>query len=518
MRITNNMMIHNTALNINGNKSNVLDLNSQMTTQKKIQRPSDNPVIAIRSLRLRTSLSKINQYFDKNIPDVESWLETSETALKNMNKILTDVKTQCVTGANDDLTEGDRDTILKGLNALKTQLYAEGNADNAGRTVFTGYKTSSQLTFMTDEPETSYKITQNFTYKDMEEFTYYSGKVDMPNTADEVLLTDNIPEIDKASFDRIRLAYDKIDSIESLSYSYGGNTVTFENGVPEADGSVVYTADGVTMTVYETEDAWAAANDGIKTVEPGEMVLIRSAGDLVVGSEIGNELKAGRAEFAVDYQKTGFEKGLLRPEYYYNCTDVSDPSNPIEHTKFDADGNKIYEDINYTVALNQTLKVNLQADEIFDMSIYQDVIELTDTVQAAINAHDKVKRLEQMQNEVQYADCQEQLKLWLDAAKKEADYADKRMTEQYSAAIGKFDKYMEKLNIAYTEIGARGDQLEMTQARMSNQQLTIKDLKSSNEDKELSDIIIEYTAAYNAYTASLMSAGKINQQTLLDYI
>ena len=140
MRITNNMMLHNTALNINGNKSNVLDLNSQMTSQKKIQRPSDNPVIAIRSLRLRTSLSKINQYYDKNIPDVEAWLETTETAIKNMNKILTDVKSQCNTGTNDYLTEDDRNTIFKNLTALKTQLYAEGNADNAGRTVFTDRK------------------------------------------------------------------------------------------------------------------------------------------------------------------------------------------------------------------------------------------------------------------------------------------------------------------------------------------------------------------------------------------
>lgn len=518
MRITNNMMLHNTSMNINGNKGNVLNLNSQMTSQKKIQRPSDNPVIAIRSLRLRTSLSKINQYYDKNIPDVETWLETSETALKNMNKILTDVKTQCNTGTNDYLTEDDRNTILKSLTALKQQLYSEGNADNAGRTVFTGYKTSSQLTFMNDETDTSYQITQNFTYKDVEEFTYYSGKVDMPNTADEMLLTENIPEIDKEAFDRIRLAYDGIDGIETLSYSYGGNTVTFDTGVPEADGSVVYTSGGVTLTVYETEDDWAAANDGIKTVEPGDMVLIKSTGDLVMGKELSSELKSNKADFQIDYQKTGFETGVLRPEYYYNCTDVSDPANPIEHTKFDADGNKIYEDINYTVALNQTLKVNLQADEIFDMSIYQDVEELTETVQAAINAHDKVKRLEEMQNQAQFADCQEELKQWLEAAKKEADYADKRLTEHYSAGIGKFNRYIEKLNIAYTEVGARGDQLEMTQARMSNQQLTIEELKSSNEDKELSDIIIEYTAAYNAYTASLMSAGKINQQTLLDYI
>ena len=106
----------------------------------------------------------------------------------------------------------------------------------------------------------------------------------------------------------------------------------------------------------------------------------------------------------------------------------------------------------------------------------------------------------------------------LAAAQKEADYADSRLTELYSAGIGKFDKYLEKLNIAYTEVGARGDQLEMTEVRISNLQLTQEELKSCNEDKEISDIIIEYTAAFNAYQASLLAAGKIEKQTLLDYI
>ena len=57
MRITNNIILHNTTSNINGNKVNVNNLNNQMTSQKKIQRPSENPVIAVRSLRLRTTLS-----------------------------------------------------------------------------------------------------------------------------------------------------------------------------------------------------------------------------------------------------------------------------------------------------------------------------------------------------------------------------------------------------------------------------------------------------------------------------
>ena len=95
MRITNNMMINNTSANINGNKINVNALNLQMSSQKKIQRPSENPIIAIRSLRLRSTLSQIDQYYEKNIPDAEAWLEARETAIKNMNKILTYVKTEC---------------------------------------------------------------------------------------------------------------------------------------------------------------------------------------------------------------------------------------------------------------------------------------------------------------------------------------------------------------------------------------------------------------------------------------
>lgn len=511
MRITNNMMINNTSANINGNKINVNALNLQMSSQKKIQRPSENPIIAIRSLRLRSTLSQIDQYYEKNIPDAQAWLEATETALKNMNKILTDVKTECVSGTNSYLTAEDRNTILKNLTALKTQLYSEGNADNAGRTVFTGFRTSSQLTFAEDEADTIYQISQKFTYKDIEEHAYLSGTIEVPTTPDEVMDLTELNRVSadnyitKDNYDRIRLAYDRIDD---------GDTITLQ--ATDKDGNVIALP---TPTVYESEEDWAnnGAN-GHKTIGDNEIIIIQNTGEVILGSELGKELKSSRASIEIDYQKTGFDKGELRPEYYYNCTDVSDDKNHVEYTKFDADGNKIYEDINYTVSLNQTLTINLQADEVFDMNIYQDVVELLDSVQAAINAHEKVDRLTEMKNEAQYAGCKEQVEKWLEAAQKEADYADHQLTELYSAGIGKFDKYLSKLNIAYTEIGARGDQLEMTETRISNLQLTQEELKSCNEDKELSDIIIEYTAAYNAYQASLLSAGKIEKQTLLDYI
>ena len=45
-----------------------------------------------------------------------------------------------------------------------------------------------------------------------------------------------------------------------------------------------------------------------------------------------------------------------------------------------------------------------------------------------------------------------------------------------------------------------------------------EELKSNNEDRDISDVIIDYYASYNAYTASLTAAAKVGKQTLLDYL
>ncbi len=171
MRITNSIITHNAAKNINGNKANVDRVNQQMSSEKKIQRPSEDPVVAIRALRLRGDLNQLEQYNDRNIPDAESWLSVTDTALGNLKSILTTIRTQCEYGASDQITTDDRNTILKTLEKMRDQIYAEGNADYAGRTVFTGYRTNKKLTFMNYEADTSYQIKQKFSFTDLEEQT-----------------------------------------------------------------------------------------------------------------------------------------------------------------------------------------------------------------------------------------------------------------------------------------------------------------------------------------------------------
>ena len=235
MRVTNNMMLRNTTSNINNNKYSVNSLNNQMSSQKKISRPSEDPVVAIRALRLRSNLSEINQYYEKNIPDAEAWLDVTETALKNMKTILSDIRTQCTYGASDQLKAEDRNTILTQLESLRKQIYSEGNSDYAGRTVFTGYRTNSKLTFMEDESSTEYNIQQKFSYEDIEEHRYYGGQVEL-KTGQEMSTSVATADTKEYNYNRIRLAYGDIESLKDkdgaeitagntgkISYSYTDN-------------------------------------------------------------------------------------------------------------------------------------------------------------------------------------------------------------------------------------------------------------------------------------------------------
>ena len=98
MRITNTMMINNSLANIAVNKNQLSTLDTQMSTKKKINRPSEDPIIAIRALRLRSSLNEVTQYLEKNIPDANSWMKVIQGALEEGENVVSDLYKNCNQG------------------------------------------------------------------------------------------------------------------------------------------------------------------------------------------------------------------------------------------------------------------------------------------------------------------------------------------------------------------------------------------------------------------------------------
>ena len=529
MRVTNKMIMNNASSNINTTKEFVNKRNTQMTSQKKIDKPSDDPVIAVRSLRLSTTLAQVTQYKEKNIPDASQWISVTETALVNMRAIGKDCKEIAVKGSTDTVnSQDDRNTMLKELQQLQKQLFAEGNADYANRTVFTGYRTNCNLTFTEDEPGTTYNITQEFTIEEhMEEKRYYDCNLKIPTTEDELLapaikegdpgydpdVNKPISDMVQTDYYRIRLAYDKIENLEDEIH-----IKLNDDGTGMTPPSVV---------TYDNESDWSKAQGG-KNVPDGTIVVIKSTGDMVLANDVAANLKKFDAKLKITYSRAGFSEGELRPEYYYNCVKTEDSLDvhvPVTYTKYieDADGwnsERKHFDIEYTVAASQTININTEAADVFDSSIYRDVTEMIDAVERTIAAYDKLDALDDMATETQFAsdEDQEWIKTWRAAAQKEFDFYNNNMRKLFDEDIGRIDKYYAKISLAITDLGCKKQSLNLTETRVGDQQQTVQSLQSLNDDIDLSQIIIDYTAAYTAYQASLTAAGKLGDSTLLNYI
>ena len=309
------------------------------------------------------------------------------------------------------------------------------------------------------------------------------------------------------------------DFAAGMQYVINGDITVdeFKVSYKDADGNTQEVT--TNLTTYETEREWEAAKQAAgeegKVVGDDEVIFIEKTGEFIIGKNVADSITDNKADIQVEYTKKGFENGEAKPYYYYDCKDVTkdDPKLQVSYKKED-------QSINYTTAINTVTTINTQADSVLSTDIHRDVNELVNVVQRSLDAEKKVQKLKVMMDEPQYQDeeSQKMLQGYLDAATKEMDYADDNMQKTYERYITRFNGYLEDVNIAIIDVGSKQNSLSLTKVRVENQQTTIEELKSNNEDRDISDIIIDYYASYNAYTSSLTAAGKLNETNLLKFI
>ncbi len=233
MRITTKMMQNTSLRNLNINKARQEMLTNQMSTGKNITRPSDDPVIAIRALKLNSSLDKIDQYYEKNAADAASWLELTDAAIATVNGILSnDIKANINQICNSYMKVKDREAVILSLTNAVKEIYSTGNADSAGRSLFTGYRTDMPLTMKSDKFEKNV-ITEQLTNAAIDKKTFVrtgnlksinEGNFMSQDTTEYKVTTDDIY--------RIRLAYGEVD----IKAKVGANG----KPIKDADGNQEY--------------------------------------------------------------------------------------------------------------------------------------------------------------------------------------------------------------------------------------------------------------------------------------
>ena len=154
-------MRDNSLMNMQKNKNVYNEYLNQYNTQRKIQRPSDDPTVAVRELKFRTEIAEIEQY-QANIEDAVSWMNETETVMDHVTKGITDIKDYCTQAATGTYDAKQRADIVAQLKELADYIYEQcGNHDYAGRYLFTGYRTDVPLLFKDAQDNVTYTITEN---------------------------------------------------------------------------------------------------------------------------------------------------------------------------------------------------------------------------------------------------------------------------------------------------------------------------------------------------------------------
>ncbi len=514
MRITNRMMTNNMLSNINSNKNKLSALEEQYSTGKKIQKPSEDPIVAVRALKLRTNLAELNQYYEKNIPDAKSWMEVTESALKTVDDILRQMNTYCVQGANDTLTKSDRNSIASNLQELKDQIYQEGNSNYAGRYVFTGYKTDTSLVFAENTSNLHYRMTEKLAYTDiqMTPRMFNETKIEQydPDSPENSELTEKPYQKD---IYRIRLAYDTL---------VDGAEVTI-NLDPERNekGELVYDEDG--------ELNFAESFDNIVTVsaydaeayqpEDGTVHFIPETGELILAADVYSDWTNNEREFHISYEKNEFQKNDLRPEHYFDCTSTVinadgelDEASTVTYTKKD-------QKIEYEVNFNQKLDINVQGSDALTHEIGRCIDDILAQIDSISQTENRIEQVEKMLADEKINDEQKAaLNEMLSMLETEKTIKEETLRSAFAAGITETHEQQDLVGEAIADIGSRYVRLELTESRLSIQQVDFTDLLSQNEDADLVDTIINFMSQETIYNAALNAAGQIVQNSLLDFL
>lgn len=121
----------------------LMDYNKQASSQKKVNRPSDDPVGASRILNYRDSLAGIGQYRE-NIGEAKDWLSLQDATLQSTNTTLIRIKELAEQAATGTLSADNREQIGYEVRELLEQLVVLGNTEHEGRSVFGGHKSSGE--------------------------------------------------------------------------------------------------------------------------------------------------------------------------------------------------------------------------------------------------------------------------------------------------------------------------------------------------------------------------------------
>jgi flagellar hook-associated protein 3 FlgL len=141
-RITTQMTAQQSLANLQRQIDALNTLQNQESSQKALQKPSDNPVALVSALHYRSDVNR-NSQISRNIGDGLTWLNLADSTLNGIVTQIQRVRDLTVQGSNATADQTSRDAIATEIDNIRGTIIGLANTKNLDRPIFGGNTTNS---------------------------------------------------------------------------------------------------------------------------------------------------------------------------------------------------------------------------------------------------------------------------------------------------------------------------------------------------------------------------------------
>ncbi|PKN09780.1 MAG: flagellar hook-associated protein 3 [Deltaproteobacteria bacterium HGW-Deltaproteobacteria-8] len=141
-RISQNQLYSQYLNGMNSSLSNLLESNLQAQTQKRVNKPSDDPTATARIMDHRDTLHAYDQY-STNLDTAKGWLSMSDSTLSQVSTIITRAKELAEQASTGTMSADNRQQISYEARQLFDQLLELSNMTYEDKSIYAGQKTNA---------------------------------------------------------------------------------------------------------------------------------------------------------------------------------------------------------------------------------------------------------------------------------------------------------------------------------------------------------------------------------------
>lgn len=497
MRVSFNMIYSQSVRGMNDSLAELMRLNEQSATQKKVNRPSDDPAGTARSLDLSSTVSSMEQYLE-NLDTAEAWLSLADDELQLASDVITRLQEICEQASTGTYTDDERDMIAVEARELMEELVGIANSEYAGDSIFAGSKTDTN----------AYTMGLGATVRDGD-----GGSLD-------------VLEVTGGSDETVYIEF--IDSgevgVDALNYRYttdGGDTWT-EATLAAGDTTLDCGGAQVEMASGSTVIATAEAGEGDGTVvwvRPAAYYLGNTSDDVMVVHYGNSPVTASSAgSFSSDVIVRVDSGGQLSDSIEYSYSTDGGSTWSTGHTTsnatFDVPGGHLSLASNggSTLATGDQFLIQPESAEI--------ELEMNSSSTIQINSVGKDifgGLYTATGDEYATAATPEEENL-LETVGELVGYLESNDLDGVGECLEKLADAHDRLTVALGDIGGRLTRLEFAASSVQITMDTATANISDIEDVDITQLSTDLASAEYAYEAVLQSSSMIMNLSLLDYL